>query len=259
MIIRSYAKVNVYLKIVGFRGNYHELNSRFIRVKSLFDTLRFETKSDNDPFTLDGDFSCELSHNTIYKVYALLKEQHPTIAHFFKRHKVVVDKQIPEFAGLGGGSSNAAAFLNLTNRLLKLGITKDALAKLGAKVGADIPFFVYEFDSANVSGIGEVVNAFDEEIPDIETITPSIQCSTKDVYRNFRALIEGDEEETFNRNRSLAAHYQTMSSRDILAESDATKLNDLYLPAKQLYSTLEVEGYPYFSGSGSSFFRISKR
>ena len=72
MTKKSYAKVNIFLKIVGKRDNYHELVSRFVRVKNLFDMITFE-KGDFEDFTLEGDFGCTTQQNTIYNGRFLLK------------------------------------------------------------------------------------------------------------------------------------------------------------------------------------------
>ena len=249
----AYAKVNIFLKIVGTRGSYHELSSRFMRVQNLYDKISFEPKTSKVAFELEGDFGCKKEQNTIYKAYQLLLNElkSPKLEKFFQDHKVKVIKNIPEFAGLGGGSSDAAAFLNLTNETLKLNLNTTFLAKLGAKIGADVPFFIHEFDSANVSGIGENVEKFDEEIFTIETFTPKIKCDTKDVYEKFR------KEYLLEVNKDLSDRLSKLNSKEILDNFSAIELNDLFAPALALYPQLQEyhkKGW-YFSGSGSTFFR----
>ena len=177
MTKKSYAKVNIFLKIAGKRDNYHELVSRFVRVQNLFDMISFE-KGDFKEFTLEGNFGCTTQQNTIYKAYLKLSAVSSKVEEFFSSHKVTVNKKIPEFAGLGGGSSNCATFMIMVNELCNLNLTKDQLSAIGATIGADVPFFIYEYDSANVTGIGEVVTQFDEEPLDIETFTPKVECNT---------------------------------------------------------------------------------
>ena len=75
MVQKSYAKVNIFLKIVGIRGNYHLLNSRFMRVKSFYDIIELKKGS----FNIIGDFGCELEKNTIYKAYLELTKISPKI------------------------------------------------------------------------------------------------------------------------------------------------------------------------------------
>ena len=252
MTAKSHAKVNIFLKMLGTRGSYHELTSRFMRVDGLYDTLSFEKKDTyHDSFQLVGDFGCQLEKNTIFKAYkALAQEQN--IKDFFQAHKVVVTKNIPEFAGLGGGSSNAAAFLRLANRALNLKIDTDTLAKIGASIGADVPFFVYDYPSANVSGIGDIVLPFEEEALDIETFTPDILCDTAKVYQQFRTHYLKDID--IKQAKSL----EQESSKNLLKEHDALFLNDLFAPALDLYPALKAyHDDNFFSGSGSTFFRIN--
>jgi 4-diphosphocytidyl-2-C-methyl-D-erythritol kinase len=248
MTIKSYAKVNIFLKIVGTRDNYHKILSRFMRVENLYDTISFEKKdSPSKEFKLIGDFGCKKEQNTIYKAYKLLPKNH-----FFDTHKVVVKKIIPEFAGLGGGSSNAAAFLNLANKVLELGFSKDKLSNMGAKIGADVPFFIYNYPSANVSGIGEIVRVFDEEPLNIKTITPKIECDTAKVYQKYR------RDYLKNIDLEFAEKLSKLSSKDILDTYDAQELNDLFSPCLDIYNELaeyQKENW-FFSGSGSTFFRI---
>lgn len=248
--MRSCAKINVFLKITGVCDGYHELASRFVLVESLYDELSF-TKKNAKRFTVKGDFSCELHQNTIHKAYITLRDSlaNPGVLDaFFASHVVEVEKCIKEGSGLGGGSSNAAAFLNLCNETLGLGLTLDALAKIGESVGADVPFFVYGYKSANVSGIGEVVESFDEPHEDYEVVTPEVHCDTRRVYKAFRERFFKTAEEQI---------WFDKSSAEVLKKTSALQANDLLTPALYLYPELQefVDRGMYMSGSGSSFFK----
>ncbi len=252
MKIKSFAKVNIFLKIIGLRGSYHEISSRFMKVENLFDEIFFEKAK---KFEIEGDFGCNLQQNTIYKAYMLLKSEYPKVSSFFENHKIRVVKNIPKFAGLGGGSSNAASFLLLSNKILDLKIPKEKLAKIGEKIGADVPFFVYEYNSANVSGIGEIVENFEEKPLKFDIITPPIKCETKMVYEEFRKRVD---KKTFIENQKMAKKLEKMKSRDILENFTPTKLNDLFNPALKICKNLHKfakEDF-FFSGSGSSFFKV---
>lgn len=253
MTKKSYAKVNIFLKIADKRDNYHELVSRFVRVHNLYDSIMF-VKTSRKAFNIIGNFSCKLESNTVYKAYSLIKH-YKNVEDFFKEYSVKIDKNIPEFAGLGGGSSNAATFLLMVNEICNLNLTKDELNEIGQKVGADVPFFLYEYDSANVTGIGEIVEKFEEEILDIETITPKIECNTGEIFTLFR--------EHFYKqvSKEEANKLLKMKSIDILNEFTIDEANDLYEPA--IKAKPELKQYAkedwYFSGSGSSFFRIKDK
>ena len=250
MTKKSYSKVNIFLKIVGLRDNYHLIASRFVRVKNLFDTISF-IKKDVDNFSIEGNFSCILEKNTVYKAYKEL-EKFDEVKEFFKKNIVKIDKNIPEFAGLGGGSSNCATFLNMVNQACNLNLSKEELAKIGSNIGADVPFFVYEFDSANVSGIGEIVEEFKEESLNIEVITPKIACDTAKIYKNFREKFYKEL------NKDEVKELFVTNSKDILKKFSINEANDLYFSALDLNQDLkkfEKDNW-FFSGSGSSFFKI---
>ncbi len=254
---KAFAKVNIFLKITGKRGEYHEILSRFMRVESLFDELSFVSKATLDAkaneFKIVGDFTCATEQNTIYKAYVALQEATHSAAleKLMQTHAVVVEKHIPAFAGLGGGSSDAATYMKMCNEVLHLGLSLRELATIGLKVGADVPFFVYGYASANVSGIGEVVEPFDEETLAFEIFTPDVEISTPKVYKayreNFYAPIDG----------FMTQSLKQKSSKEILSSMSTQEANDLFAPALQEYKELKnhyKQDY-YFSGSGSSFFK----
>jgi 4-diphosphocytidyl-2-C-methyl-D-erythritol kinase len=248
---KSYAKVNIFLKVADKRDNYHELVSRFVRVHNLFDCMSF-VKTNKKAFKIIGNFGCKLESNTVYKTYILLKK-YKGVEEFFNTYSVKIEKNIPEFAGLGGGSSNAATFLIMVNEYCKLNLSKDELCKIAIQIGADVPFFVYEYDSANVTGIGEEVKRFDEDILNIQTFTPKIKCDTGEIFKVFR--------ESFYKqvSKEEANRLLSMNSLDILNEFNISEANDLYEPA--ITTKPELKEYEkkdwYFSGSGSSFFKVN--
>ena len=251
------AKVNIFLKITGRRGDYHEIFSRFMLVDNLFDTISFFPK-DEDGFIIKGNFDCKTEQNTIYKAYEALLgtiKNPDDLRSLMRSHGIAVGKRIPSFAGLGGGSSDAATYLKMCNEVLHLGLTADELSAIGSKVGADVAFFIHNYPSANVSGIGEIVEPFDEEPLPLEIITPKIKISTPDVYRRFR------ENFYTELDTGEAARLSRMDSKTILQNYTISEANDLFEPAVSLYPELKSaykHGW-FFSGSGSSFFKIKDK
>jgi 4-diphosphocytidyl-2-C-methyl-D-erythritol kinase len=254
--IKAHAKVNIFLKITGHREGYHTLLSRFMRVEALYDTITFEPCV-CDTFTIEGCEEVPLESNTIYRAYQSLMHytQNPELERFFKRHKVVVTKRIPSQAGLGGGSSDAAAFMRLCNEVCGLNIETKTLSELGSKIGADLPFFIHNYPSANVSGFGEIVEPFEEETLQLELFTPAIGCDTTEVYKTFKKHLFDDITPCSFRG------WEKLDSRTLLETiADPIILNDLYAAALIAYPELKEvpqakEGW-FFSGSGSTFFRI---
>ena len=254
--INAHAKINIFLKITGHKEGYHTLLSRFVQVNDLYDTIEFvpyECKT----FTLEGCDDIPLESNTIYKAYKALKKytNDQTIQDFFFKHKVVVTKRIPSQAGLGGGSSDAAAFMRLLNEACNLQIDTETLANIGSTIGADLPFFIYNYPAANVSGFGEIVKYFEEKPLEIELFTPNIGCDTTEVYKTFNKYL------LQYISRASFFGWENLDSRTLLnLIPDPIALNDLYPAALVAYPELEEldrKGW-FFSGSGSTFFRIKK-
>jgi 4-diphosphocytidyl-2-C-methyl-D-erythritol kinase len=252
--INAPAKVNIFLKITGYEDGYHTLLSRFMRVDDLYDTLTL-TPCECDTFTIEGCDGVALESNTIYKAYKALLTPFPTLENFFKTHKVVVEKRIPSQAGLGGGSSDAGAFLRLINSLSQNPLSTDELAKIGSTIGADVPFFVYNYPSANVRGFGEIVEPFNEPPLELELFTPeAIGCDTAKVYQTYhKYLLRTLDPSSF-------FGWENMDSATLLnLVNDPIVLNDLYPAALAAYPELEkldTKGW-FFSGSGSTFFKVT--
>jgi 4-diphosphocytidyl-2-C-methyl-D-erythritol kinase len=254
MKIQAHAKVNIFLKITGHTGEYHTLLSRFVKVPHLYDTIEF-VPCKCDSFTIEGCDGVPLESNTIYKAYKALNDHTGDldILNFFYKHKVVVTKRIPSQAGLGGGSSDAGAFMRLVKEVCNLMIDTPTLAKIGSTIGADVPFFIYNYSSANVSGFGEIVEEFKEAPLTIKIDTPKIQCDTSLVYKTFKSELLS--------SISLASFigWESIDSPTLLHPvQNPILLNDLYKASLITYPQLkehQKEGW-FFSGSGSSFFKI---
>lgn len=252
--IKAHAKVNIFLKITGHKEGYHTLLSRFVRVEDLYDTIEF-IPCECESFTIEGCDDVPLKSNTIYKAYKALNEHTGDldILNFFYKHKVVVTKRIPSQAGLGGGSSDAAAFMRLVKEVCNLMMGTEELAKVGSTIGADLPFFIYNYPSANVSGFGEVVEAFKEEPLRLELFTPDIGCDTTVVYKTFKQYLLDDI--------TLCSFmgWDRLDSKTILEIiADPIILNDLYAASLIAYPKLKnvaKKGW-FFSGSGSTFFKL---
>ena len=248
--MKSFAKINIFLKITGTRGNYHELNSRFVLIKNLFDEISF--KSGNfEGFCIKTETEIN-GENIINKAYNELCKAgfSRELNEFFKNNCVILKKNIPLGGGLGGGSSNAATFLKMANKELNLKISKRNLMKIGAKIGADVSFFLSDEICANVSGIGEIIMPFDDEIPNFEILQKPVCCDTAKVYKEFRAHFF----DTIN--LKFSAKLSRLKSSEILANFKNYMLNDLLAPAQKIYPNLKINNDEFLSGSGSSCFKV---
>lgn len=151
--IAAPAKTNLWLRILGKREDgYHEIETRMVRL-DLADTLRLKWR-DDDRVVLrcsDADLPTGEENLVVKAVRAL--ERHTGKVFSLS---IALEKRIPAGAGLGGGSSDAAAVLRAVNTMGSLGLSPDDLAAVGATIGSDIPFFVYE-RACDCLGRGEIV------------------------------------------------------------------------------------------------------
>ena len=247
--MKSFAKINVFLKVVGTRGNYHEILSRFVLCEQLFDEIYFER---SNSFAIECD-NKEIKENIIQKAIDELKKAgfSNELDEFFSSHKIIINKQIPIGAGLGGGSSNAATFLLMVNDELNLNIKRENLMQIASKIGADVTFFVSGYKAANVSGIGEIIKDFDDEVPNLNIFTPNIFCSTPMVYQEFRS--------NFLQyiDVNAAKKMQNLKSKELLEIYKNEELNDLFAPCFKLYPQMNEFRDKFLSGSGSSVFSVN--
>ena len=246
--MKSFAKINVFLKVVGTRGNYHEILSRFVLCEQLFDEIYFEK---SNSFAIECD-NKEIKENIIQKAIDELKKAgfSNKLDEFFSSHKIIINKQIPIGAGLGGGSSNAATFLLMVNDELNLNIKRENLMQIASKIGADVAFFVSGYKAANVSGIGEIIKDFDDEVPNLNIFTPNVFCSTPMVYQEFRS--------NFLQyiDVNAAKKMQNLKSKELLEIYKNEELNDLFAPCFKLYPKMNEFMDKFLSGSGSSVFSV---
>jgi 4-diphosphocytidyl-2-C-methyl-D-erythritol kinase len=147
------AKVNLSLRVLGRRPDgFHELDSLMVRV-SVFDVLEIErTSSRGLEFSCDAPDVPVDDSNLVVRAARLFCSTTGAAPDL----KIHLQKTIPHGGGLGGGSSDAASTLLALNTIFRLGLPKQVLAEMGAQIGSDVPFFVYETD-ARIGGRGEVV------------------------------------------------------------------------------------------------------
>ena len=150
LTLKAYAKVNLVLEVLARRDDgFHEIAS-IMQTVGLHDILTFEAAG-------EMEFSCAIpglpaKDNLVWKAILALREAtgETTAA------RITLEKNIPPDAGLGGGSSDAAAALKGLNRLWGLGLATENLAEIAAGVGSDVPFFIYG-GSCLVQGRGEKI------------------------------------------------------------------------------------------------------
>lgn len=185
------AKLNLFLHITGRRDNgYHELQSIF-QLIDLQDWLEFRPKNDDTSISIEGIDTVDLEQNLIYKAIQILKPY----AQKEIGLSILVVKNIPMGAGLGGGSSNAATTLVVVNQLWQCGLSLEQLAELGVKLGADVPIFVHG-RNAWAEGIGEHLTFIDLDQKQYIVLKPDCFISTQLLFSQ-KTLTRNTKTSTF--------------------------------------------------------------
>lgn len=177
------AKINVCLRVVGRRADgYHLLESYVVPV-SLFDYVTVRVGAGGRSVSLTcTDPAMPVSGDNLAVRAARLFLARTSIP---AAVAIALKKEIPIGAGLGGGSSDAAAVLVALDRLLETRIPRSELARWALELGADVPFFVYGCP-ARVSGIGDLVEAAESPLRwPLVVAFPGVGLRTADVYRAY--------------------------------------------------------------------------
>jgi 4-diphosphocytidyl-2-C-methyl-D-erythritol kinase len=179
--LTSYAKINLRLDILKKRDDgYHDLRT-LLQPIDLRDLLHFSLKNEKGISIKTDHPGLPLGkRNLVYQAAETILKR----SGYEGGVRIRIKKRIPLGAGLGGGSSNAAATLKAMNQLLKLNLSVKKLMKMGVEIGADLPFFFME-GSAIALGIGEKLKKV--ELPGLwcVLIYPNFEVSTRWAYQSF--------------------------------------------------------------------------
>lgn len=200
LTLQSPAKINLFLHITGKRPDgYHNLQTVF-RLIDFYDEMQFtlaKDKGDNShkhrhitaPLFLSTDYAITQNpaDNLVIKagqaLYNFAKDQLLTSKQLAELPliEITLKKNIPTGAGLGGGSSNCATTLLALNQLWEFNLSNEQLRAIGAKLGADVPIFIFGQD-AIAEGIGEVLTPIDLPPQRYLLLTPTAHINTAQLF-----------------------------------------------------------------------------
>lgn len=184
------AKTNLWLRILGKRDDgFHEIDTRMVCL-SLKDRLRLKWRDDDKVELRCSDPSLPVGEeNLVVKAVRALEK------YCGKAFSVSIDleKNIPSGAGLGGGSSDAAAVLRALNEMADLKLGEEELSGVAATIGSDIPFFVYG-RPCDCRGRGEVVVPVGESAGALSVFLckPAFEISAAWAYKRYSESAEYD-------------------------------------------------------------------
>ena len=249
MITFPNAKINLGLNIVGRRADgYHNLETVFYPV-GLTDVLEIvPAHGEESTLTTYGNpVDCPVEKNLVIKALRLMQKHYnvPEVDIYLYKH-------IPDGAGLGGGSSDAANTMLMLNDMFDIKASKEDLARHAATLGADCPFFIYN-QPMMATGIGDVLSPIDVKLRGLHLllVKPDVSVPTKVAY-----------------SRVTPAPSTSVLAVDVTApvsQWNGAVKNDFepsvfvhYPELAEIKSTIENGGalYASMSGSGSSIFGI---
>lgn len=182
LLERAVAKITLSLDVVAKRDDgYHDVEMVMTTI-DLADRLEFQILTeDRIDVTADNQYVPNDERNLAYKAAHELKKTY----HIPHGVRINIQKNIPVSAGLGGGSSDAAAVLRGLNRIWNLKLSLKQLAEIGVRIGSDVPFCVYG-STALVSGRGEKVRKI---LPPpscwVVLAKPDLGVSTRNIFRHI--------------------------------------------------------------------------
>jgi 4-diphosphocytidyl-2-C-methyl-D-erythritol kinase len=249
MRVRSFAKINLGLEVLGRRPDgYHDIRTLFQTI-SLADELEIEPAPDG-VLTLSGDDPSIAwdGSNLIDRAARLLQTRAGTAA----GARIVVRKTIPAGRGLGGGSSNAAATLLALNELWGLGLGTGDLAPLASVLGADVPYFLHGGLCLG-QGIGERLTPLEDLAPlACLLVLPSYPIATASVYAGIDAALTSPGKvskiERFLKAGDFGILENDLERVIFPAHPDLERWTDLFREAGALVSQV--------SGSGSAVYGL---
>lgn len=270
LTLKSPAKINLFLHITGKRPDgYHNLQTVF-RLIDFYDDMQFNPveNGEKNPF-----YTAPLSLKTANRITQnpadnLVIKAGQALFDFVQKEKIVshdklaklpfinikLKKNIPMGAGLGGGSSNCATTLLALNQLWQLNLNNEQLRTIGAKLGADVPIFIFEQD-AIAEGIGEVLTPITLPPQRFLLLTPNAHINTAQLFAHPALRRDCP---TFSHDKILAKKADFL---DVLTHEFSNVfepvVSDLSAKVKNALDYLQgltTEAVARMSGSGSSVF-----
>jgi 4-diphosphocytidyl-2-C-methyl-D-erythritol kinase len=252
--VRAAAKVNLHLRVYRRRNDgYHGILSIFQAI-SLTDSIVIRSLKESDTIEIGGNFDCPARETTIYKAVLAYRE----VTGIRTGLSISVDKRIPAGAGLGGGSSDAAAVLVGLEAMLQGGLMPVAAQGLGASIGSDVPFFL-KAGAAVVSGRGEEVSPLDSR-DDYRLVLafPGSAVPTAWAYSLLDGERPDDSAEPDPGREELAAAYGGDIRRWPFANSFEGPIGRARSEIPRAKELLAISGASFaaMSGSGNAIFGV---
>ncbi|MBL60698.1 MAG: 4-(cytidine 5'-diphospho)-2-C-methyl-D-erythritol kinase [Candidatus Pelagibacter sp.] len=252
--LKSFAKINFFLKIISKEKGYHRLYSLISQINFFDEIFIRENKKKKNKIYFTGPFKIQLKNNSITKVLSLINEKFPKIKK--KNFDIYIKKNIPNGSGLGAASSNATVLFNFFKKRYNLRISKKNSIKLLENVGKDCPIFINS-KTKLLKSAGGVFYEYQKKLNFyVLVIFPYFKLSTQIIFKNIKKISKFKKFKTFklyekNEFLKVCKFY----GNDLLAS--AQKVNNKMKSFKKFIDQVSEDNFYSMTGSGSAFFIIS--
>ena len=251
--IKSYAKVNISLKVLGkFKSNLHKIES-LVTFINLYDEIFIKKINNKDhKIIFYGKFSKGISkNNTISSLLKIIEKKL-----YGQKYLVKINKKIPQKSGMGGGSMNASSLLKFLIKSQKLNLSSKEISKISSKIGSDVIVGMNSkmsilYGNGNLKNLNKNMNLY------TLLVRPNFGCSTKDIYKNVKIF----SKPIFKLNKRININHNFLSYLGNDLEEPAFRKYPILKKIKIFMKKLDKILFVNMTGSGSTIvgYFISKK
>ena len=249
VIVKSFAKVNIGLQVRSKRNDqYHNIQTIFQEI-NLYDSLKVTKINKGIDFKSNVSWLKNDDSNLCVKAYKRMSSIYK-----IGGIRINLTKRIPVYAGLGGGSSNAAKVLSCINKLYNLRLSSQNLESVGSRLGADVPFFINGGAQLG-EGIGDLLTPIKHKFNQkFLIVLPNINIETSWAYNNIKT--------TLDKSKKFVNLYDCLKKKEISFENFDNDFEKIIIPAYpeigNLISIIRENNarLSSLSGTGSTVFGI---
>ena len=249
VIVKSFAKLNIGLQVRSKRNDqYHNIQTIFQEI-DLYDSLKVTKINKGIDFKSNVSWLKNDDSNLCVKAYKRMSSMYK-----IGGIKIDLTKRIPVYAGLGGGSSNAAKVLSCINKLYNLRLSSQNLESIGSRLGADVPFFINGGAQLG-EGIGDQLTPIKHKFNQkFLIVLPNISIETSWAYNKIKT--------TLDKSKNFVNLYDCLKKKEISFENFDNDFEKIIIPAYpeigDLISIIRENNarLSSLSGTGSTVFGI---
>ena len=251
--IKSYSKINLFLKVTEKFQGYHKLYSLIVQLNFYDELLIKENNQNKDNIFFIGKFKIKNQNNTVIKLLNLMKNKFVILKN--KNFDILIKKNIPNGSGFGGASSNATAVFNFLKKKYNLKISNKKSRDLLSQIGKDCPLFLDQKVKL-IKSSGEKFIEFKDKLKlQVLLIYPNLNLSTKMVFNNLNKISNISYKKSINlKNKRKLLEVCKYYGNDLI--NPALKIKPKLKTIINLFNNIGDSNFFSMTGSGSAFFVI---